>query len=95
MKLHTKMLFFSAALIVATGLGCAGKGGLSAGAATLDADKDGKISRSEFLARYQAKDKAQTLFNRLDASGDGFLDRDETGSYPDDYWTKTETNAEP
>lgn len=95
MKLHTKMLFMSAALIVATGLGCAGKGGLSKGASALDADKDGKISRSEFLARYQAKDKAKTLFNRLDASGDGFLDRDETGSYPDDYWTKTETNDEP
>ncbi len=95
MKMHAKMLFLCAGLVVATGLGCAGKGGLSSGASTLDVDKDGKISRSEFLARYQAKDKAQTLFNRLDASGDGFLDRDETGSYPDDYWTKTETNAEP
>lgn len=95
MKMRSKMLCLGAALVMTAGLGCAGKGGLSKGASALDSDKDGKISRSEFLARYQAKEKAKTLFNRLDASGDGFLDRDETGSYPDDYWTKTETNAEP
>ncbi|KUG27217.1 hypothetical protein ASZ90_002928 [hydrocarbon metagenome] len=83
------------AVFLAAGAGCAGKGGLSKGAAALDTDKDGKISREEFVARYQAKEKAHTLFNRLDASGDGFLDHNETGTYPDDYWAKTETNEEP
>jgi Ca2+-binding EF-hand superfamily protein len=84
-----------AVAVVGLCLGCASKGGLSQGAAALDADKDGKISREEFLARQQNREKAMTLFQRLDASGDGFLDRNETGTYPDDYWAKTGTNAEP
>jgi Ca2+-binding EF-hand superfamily protein len=95
MKLVTRMAAVCVAAALAAGIGCAGKGGLSSGAAKLDADKDGKISRAEFMARYQSKEKGNTLFNRLDASGDGFLDRDETGTYPDDYWAKTETNQEP
>lgn len=89
------MVGVCAAAAVGLCLGCAQKGGLSKGAAALDADKDGQISRAEFLARQQNREKAMTLFQRLDASGDGFLDKNETGTYPDDYWAKTETNAEP
>jgi Ca2+-binding EF-hand superfamily protein len=95
MKRTTRVAAFCLCAAFAAGVGCASKGGLSKGASALDADKDGKISRAEFMANYQNKQKAQTLFQRLDASGDGFLDHNETGTYPDDYWAKTETNAEP
>jgi len=95
MKRMTHVAAFCLGAALVAGMGCAGKGGLSKGASALDVDKDGKINRAEFMARYQDKQKAQTLFQRLDASGDGFLDQNETGTYPDDYWAKTETNAEP
>jgi Ca2+-binding EF-hand superfamily protein len=77
------------------GAGCAGTSGLSKGAAALDANKDGKISRAEFIARYKQSGATETRFQRLDKSGDGFLDKNETGTYPDDYWAKTESNDEP
>lgn len=76
--------------VLVCGAGCAGKG-----AAALDADKDGKVSRAEFIARYKDKGMAQTRFQRLDQNGDGFLDKNETGIYPDDYWSQTESNEEP
>lgn len=95
MKRVTGMAAVCMAAVLATGIGCAGKGGLSKGAAALDTDKDGKISKAEFIARYENKQKAMTLFQKLDSSGDGFLDHNETGTYPDDFWAKTETNAEP
>ncbi len=81
--------------VLLCGAGCAGKGGLPKGASALDSDKDGKISRAEFIARYKDGSLAQTRFQRLDQSGDGFLDNNEAGNYPDDYWDKTESNEEP
>ncbi len=76
--------------VLVCGAGCAGKG-----AAALDGNKDGKISRAEFTARDKQTGATETRFQRLDKSGDGFLDKNETGTYPDDYWAKTESNDEP
>lgn len=40
-----------------------------------DADQDGKISREEFNAARQAR--SDKHFQRLDANGDGFIDKSE------------------
>lgn len=42
--------------------------------ARADADKDGRVSQQEFIAR------ATERFQRLDANGDGFLTKDEAAS---------------
>jgi hypothetical protein len=40
----------------------------------LDSDKDGKVSRTEFLAPYEKR------FARMDSNGDGAVDRAEIGA---------------
>lgn len=46
--------------------------------ATLDGNGDGSVSKEEFLAaqRTQAEERAERMFERLDADGDGVLSRD-------------------
>ena len=53
-------------------------GGMKAGAAgsncaAMDADKDGKVSKEEFMKGHEA------MFARKDANKDGFIDKDEMG----------------
>jgi iduronate 2-sulfatase len=42
-----------------------------------DTDKDGKLSREEFLAKQPDPDKAPARFIEFDIDKDGFLSRDE------------------
>ena len=42
-----------------------------------DLNKDGKLTRDEFLANQPDPDQARERFKRFDANGDGVLSRDE------------------
>jgi Ca2+-binding EF-hand superfamily protein len=42
-----------------------------------DKDKDGKISKSEYLAIYKDKKKAEENFKKWDVNKDGYLTEDE------------------
>lgn len=53
------------------------KGG---GFAAMDTDKDGKVSKAEYLAAMKGKGddaKAEARFKTLDKNGDGFLTQEE------------------
>lgn len=47
--------------------------------ATLDKDKDGKISEAEYVVSADKKEKKKQgrMFGRMDANQDGFLDKSE------------------
>ena len=50
------------------------KGG---GFAAMDTDKDGKISKKEFVAQQKDATKGENRFKQLDKDNDGFLSKEE------------------
>lgn len=50
------------------------KGG---GFAAMDSDKDGKVSKKEFVAMQKDATKGEARFNQLDTNKDGFLSQEE------------------
>lgn len=43
----------------------------------MDANKDGQVSKSEFLAAPHQRDNPEQMFNSMDLKGRGYLTRDE------------------
>ena len=43
----------------------------------MDTNKDGKISKDEFLAAPHQRDNPEQMFKAMDVNGDGYLKRDE------------------
>ena len=50
------------------------KGG---GFGAMDTDKDGKVSKAEFVAAQKDATKAESRFSQLDKNSDGFLTKEE------------------
>jgi hypothetical protein len=44
---------------------------------SMDTNKDGKISKDEFLAAPHQRDNPEQMFKAMDVNGDGYLKRDE------------------
>jgi hypothetical protein len=43
----------------------------------MDTNKDGKVSKDEFLAAPHQRDNPEQMFKAMDVNGDGYLTRDE------------------
>ena len=82
--------------------GCAGKKTAKKPYATTDelftvydADKDGKITKEEFMVRMKDKQKAETAWKRLDTDNNGFVERTLNGDAPLRVWNDVETQDLP
>lgn len=73
------------------------KGYASAGEVfgTYDADKNGVITREEFLAKWQDKQKAQNAWKKIDTKDNGFVDRKLNDEIPVSVWNEVESQNLP
>ena len=77
-------VFFIAGLAFAQGQGGQGKGGQGAPMMgcqdrfdSMDANKDGQVSKDEFMAAPHGKGNPDQMFKSMDVKGQGFLTKDQ------------------
>ena len=87
-------LAVAVSLLVAVG-GCAKKksyASLDEVYAKYDVNKDGKITKEEFVAQWKDKQKAETAWKKIDRKDNGFVDRVLDNDMPLDVWSAVESN---
>ena len=62
---------------------------------TYDADRNGVITKEEFVSHWQDKQKADTAWKRIDAKNNGFVDRSLANEQPIELWNAVETDNLP
>jgi len=62
---------------------------------TYDNNKDGVITKEEFIDHWHDKQKAATAWQRVDAKNNGFVDRALANEQPLDVWSQVESNDLP
>ncbi|MSU49704.1 MAG: hypothetical protein EXS37_11575 [Opitutus sp.] len=67
----------AAALSLPLALHAADENKKGGGFKAMDTDKDGKVSKKEFVAAQKDAAKAESRFAQLDKNGDGFLTEEE------------------
>lgn len=88
------ILALSLALLAAVG-GCAKKKSytsLDEVYAKYDVNKDGRITKEEFVAQWQDKQKAETAWKKIDRKNNGFVERVLDNDIPLDVWSAAESN---
>jgi hypothetical protein len=60
-----------------------------------DADRNGIITKDEFVTHWSDKQKADTAWKKLDTAGNGFVSRTMANEIPLDVWSQVETQSEP
>ena len=63
--------------------------------AAYDANGDGKITKEEFTAKFQQKQKADTAWKKIDKSNNGFVERTLNDDEPLRVWNDVESQNEP
>lgn len=87
-----------AAGLVLGGLGCAGTqntGSLDASFMRYDTNRDGVITREEFVSHWTDKQRADTAWKQLDKEGSGSLDRTRAKALPIDVWGQLDSQNTP
>ncbi len=88
------ILTLALALLAAVG-GCAKKKGytsLDQVYAKYDVNKDGKITKEEFVAQWKDKQKAETAWKKIDTKNNGYVQRVLDNDIPLDVWSAAESN---
>ncbi len=91
------MLAVAMSLLVAVG-GCAKKKSytsLDEVYAKYDVNKDGKITKEEFVAQWKDKQKAETAWKKIDRKDNGFVDRVLDNDMPLNVWSAVESDNTP
>lgn len=60
-----------------------------------DANKDGVITREEFMTKWRDKQKAEAAWKQVDTKNNGFVDRVINNDAPLDVWRSVESNSDP
>lgn len=60
-----------------------------------DTNKDGVISKDEFVAKWKNKQKAETAWKSIDKKNNGFVDRTLNNDTPLNVWSAVESNDDP
>ena len=60
-----------------------------------DTDKNGIITKDEFVTQWHDKQKADTAWKKLDPAGNGFVTRTMANEVPFDVWSDLESQNEP
>lgn len=63
--------------------------------AVYDTNKDGKITKDEFMVRMKEKQKAETAWKRLDTDNNGFVTQSLDGDAPLRVWNDVESENMP
>ena len=58
--------------------------------AVYDVNKDGKITKDEFVTHFKDKDKAATAWKKIDTNNNGFVERTLQGDTPLRIWNDVE-----
>lgn len=90
-------LAMAVALLVAMG-GCAKKKGYASTDEVYmkyDTNKDGVITKDEFVAKWQNKEKAENAWKTIDQKNNGFVDRTLNNDAPLNVWSAVESNDDP
>ncbi|WP_043643646.1 calcium-binding protein [Solidesulfovibrio carbinoliphilus] len=94
-----KTMAILAVLTLAAALGgCAGKKGYASADEVFvkyDTDKNGVITKEEFTAKWQDKQKAETAWKKIDAKNNGFVDRVLSNDIPLSVWNDVESQDTP
>ena len=83
-----------AAGLILGSLGCAGKqsaGSMDETFMRYDTNRDGVITREEFVGHWQDKQQAATAWKLLDKNDSGSLDRGQAKALPIDVWGQLES----
>lgn len=84
-------------LVAAVG-GCAGKKGYASMDAVFvnyDTDKNGVITKEEFVSKWRDKQKAETAWKKIDSRNNGFVDRTLANDTPLNVWSDVESQDTP
>jgi hypothetical protein len=63
--------------------------------AKYDADKNGVITKQEFVTKWTDKQKAETAWKKIDSKNNGFVTRTMANDTPIDVWNEAESNNMP
>jgi len=83
-----------AAGLVWGGFGCASRQNTNAMDATFiryDTNRDGVLTKEEFVQHWQDKQRADTAWKKIDQEGKGSVDRMRAKSLPPDIWGDIES----
>ena len=87
------MAMLAAGLILG-GLGCVGKSSSTSMDETFiryDTNRDGVLTKEEFVAHWQDKQRAAAVWKQLDKNGTGSIDRVQARALPPDVWGQLES----
>lgn len=80
--------------LIGGGLGCAAKQNTNAMDAAFiryDTNRDGVLSKQEFVEHWQDKQRADTAWKQIDQEGAGSIDRARGKALPLDIWDQIES----
>ena len=60
-----------------------------------DTNRDGILTKEEFVQQWQDKERATNAWKKLDPAGSGMLSRSQARDVPFDVWSDIETQSEP
>ena len=90
------VLLVALTILLALG-GCAGKkqkyATMNDVFTVYDVNKDGKITKDEFVAHFKDKDKAATAWKKIDANNNGFVERTLQGDTQVNVWNAVEDTS--
>ncbi len=92
------MAMVAVLLLVAAVGGCAGKKGYASADEVFvkyDTDKNGVITKEEFVSKWKDKQKAETAWKKVDTKNNGFVDRVLNNDIPLSVWNDVESQDTP